>query len=814
MLPKAALLALPLVTVPALAGQGGSQMAADSLEKYCFYSIYTTLTGYTFAGSTIISQSTESSSASQSSSTAHSPSSDTDTSDDQSSSSTAHGSSNTGTSSSGHGSMRARRLLRRGHGSGSTSSGACNSTMEVTSLYASAKAWCNKAQFKVTIPYWQSLCQQNSLTLMDLTAIKANVTEAYIASMPTIDPDMNVTTTAGTIHTPVLLSESYYKHAYKSYVTHDYALSKDKRFGWGLMGYWGGILLLGIVAKFAGFVASRQSAPSPRDSESNGRGMRGPKARTGILSKVVDTPMHYLRTYFVMPASFAPFLTNHQQTYYWHTVPRRMDSLIVFGFWALCIILGFVDYQSFTGNIQISSVFQQNWQYSSNRTGILSYACLPFLWLFGGRNNIFLWATNFNAQSFNIFHHHVAWACTIFAIMHSINYSVVFAYYNRRWDSVWATILMSFMLVQSITILRHKGYETFLIIHVVFAILVVYALFRHTSFDGTKWNGYLWPMVAIWAFDRTVRFVRIAYCNLNVRFGKGLLSPTSRIEYFEDSDLIRVEVFASPALSPGPGQHYSLYQPVTLKGWENHPFTLGAYVLPQSQEDRSKLIFYIRPYDGWTRRLRDQCRKGQNGIIQPKLLLEGPYSHTAPLHTFDTVLIIVGGTGIAAAVPYIIDHVSRLAEGRTRTLKIKLVWSARTNGIYSRIFCSELSTLLHHETISTRFYCTKATSLPDAKSETTSNSSSDAVATTGSVTEKKGVDVSGTPVEPMLFLTGRPEVHSLVASKANKAKASCGRLAVLTCGPAQIADDCRQTVYKIIKGGFRDIEYYKEAFGW
>jgi hypothetical protein len=72
----------------------------------------------------------------------------------------------------------------------------------------------------------------------------------------------------------------------------------------------------------------------------------------------------------------------------------------------------------------MTSLSQQNWQYSSDRTGILSYACLPFLWLFGGRNNIFLWATDFNTQSFNIFHRHVAWACTLLAIVHSINYSV------------------------------------------------------------------------------------------------------------------------------------------------------------------------------------------------------------------------------------------------------------------------------------------------------------------------------------------------------------------------------------------------------
>jgi NAD(P)H-flavin reductase len=318
-------------------------------------------------------------------------------------------------------------------------------------------------------------------------------------------------------------------------------------------------------------------------------------------------------------------------------------------------------------------------------------------------------------------------------------------------------------------------------------------------------------MIAIWGFDRTVRLVRIAYCNLSVRFGKSAVTTSSKVEYFEDSDLIRVEVTPSTALTPRPGQHYYLYQPLTLKGWENHPFTLGAYVLPKADEERCKLIFYIRPYDGWTRRVHDQCRDAQ-ASMPSRLLVEGPYGHTAPLHTFDTVLMVVGGTGIAAAVPYIIDHLSRVAEGRTRTLRIKLVWSARTKEMYSRVFCDKLSILVHHETISTTFYCTKGTAVfSDTKSES-SSASNNAVATSESVAEKKGANVSGT--EPVSFLFGRPDVRRLVAMEAEEVKASCGRLAVLTCGPAQMADDCRQTVYEIMKGGFRDIEYYEEAFGW
>lgn len=56
----------------------------------------------------------------------------------------------------------------------------------------------------------------------------------------------------------------------------------------------------------------------------------------------------------------------------------------------------------------------------------MSFANLPLLWLFGGRNNIFLWATGWSFASFNIFHRHVARVATVQAIVHSILYFVMF----------------------------------------------------------------------------------------------------------------------------------------------------------------------------------------------------------------------------------------------------------------------------------------------------------------------------------------------------------------------------------------------------
>ncbi|PYH89331.1 ferric reductase transmembrane component 4 precursor [Aspergillus ellipticus CBS 707.79] len=804
------LLGLSWLVSPVVAG--GFSYSAPNRADYCFYAIYTNLGEYSYYGETETSSSSSSGGKGSSSSSSGVAS-------------TPHGGSSSSSSSSSdttksHCSLSRSMRRKRGHHSSSTTGG-CTSEVGVMSMYASAKAWCTKEQFNSAISsYWESLCEDSSLTLLSLTNITATVTDEYIASLPSIDPETNSTTTTGTIDSPVLLSHSYYKRAHKSYVTHDYAYVKDERYGWGVMGYWGCILVLGMMAKAWTFIKTSMALRTG-DAEKATPGQRH-KALAPLA-----TILHFLRTYAVIPATFSPFLSNHQQLFLFHTIPKRLDFIIVLGFWVVAVSMACVDYQSFVGNISTPSLFQQNWQYSADRTGIVSYACLPFIWLFGGRNNIFLWATNFNVQSFNIFHRHTAWACTLLAIVHSIAYTVVFMVYDGRYRNSWkqeywymgvvATIVMSFMLVQSATWLRQKFYESFLIIHVVFATLTIYSLFMHTSFDGTTYNGYLWPMVAIWGFDRTMRFVRMAYCNLHVKLGKGFISTTSSaVTYSAKSDLVRIEMYpASKALKPGPGQHYYLYQPLTLRGWENHPFTLGCYdTTPNPEGDNDKkLIFYIRPYDGWTRRLRDQCRKAGSEILS-KLMLEGPYGHQAPIHTFDTVLMIVGGTGIASAVPYILDHMSRLSSGKTNVSRIQLIWSGRQKQLFDEVCCRDLSVALEHSDISATLFCTDKSSVANIIESEATTPTKEVAADSADLKGTSSGSVRSVEDLNVQLRYGRPAIHSTVMTAVSEAKASSARLAVLTCGPAKMADECRASVYDAMKGGFQDIEYFEEAFGW
>lgn len=312
-----------------------------------------------------------------------------------------------------------------------------------------------------------------------------------------------------------------------------------------------------------------------------------------------------------------------------------------------------------------------------------------------------------------------------------------------------------------------------------------------------------------------MRLVRIAYCNLNVRFGKHFISGTSStVTYSEESDMIKVELTpGASTLRPGPGQHFFLYQPVALRGWENHPFTLGAYSFTagrKSEEGNSsvsdqghKLIFYIRPYDGWTRRLRDQCRKAQ-GPFHPRLLLEGPYGHVASLHGFETVLMMVGGTGITAAVPYLIDHIARVKQGKTKTSRIQLVWSVRQRAMVDEVFSDEVQELVQHGDITMTVFCTgKASPSCDSDPDTASSESM--------MESKKTPTINSANVH---FMSGRPNVRETVLAQVAEAKGSSCSLGVLTCGPAKMADECRDGVYEAMRRGFQEIEYFEEAFGW
>jgi ferric-chelate reductase len=313
--------------------------------------------------------------------------------------------------------------------------------------------------------------------------------------------------------------------------------------------------------------------------------------------------------------------------------------------------------------------------------------------------------------------------------------------------------------------------------------------------------------------------------------------------YDKAADVVRMEITpGTPLLHPSPGQYYFLYQPFRLTGWESHPFTIGAW--PYEIGDRTsltptsrgklrksldvshvpllaggstdtdyqgnstsgptekeyplklKLIFWVRPYDGWTRALRQQCLLSPNMTSKATILIEGPYGDTFPVWRYESVLIIVGGTGIASAIPYIQDHLRRSEEDweenseneKTLVRDIELVWTARQVAFIHDISHRELKPALERDDFSASFYATRDSNAPAVFEDL----------------DNLGYEIQG----------GRPHLQSLIMSRACDASAAASSLAILVCGPRGMADEARSATHLAMRQGHRSIKFVEESFTW
>lgn len=381
-----------------------------------------------------------------------------------------------------------------------------------------------------------------------------------------------------------------------------------------------------------------------------------------------------------------------------------------------------------------------------------------------------------------------------------------------------------------------------------------------------EYDGYLWPCVAIWLIDRLARLVRLVYCNLHIQISDTPKSSRATATYDKDADLLRIEAIpGSRILHPRPGQHYYIYQFNKLRFWENHPFTLAAwYPLgdndidldsnPQatsephsqatvlmkekdaymaagsssgspsspsafsisSQEAQpkdlliptghNKLVFLIRPFNSWTKRLRDECdRAGPSGVTNARILLEGPYGETSPLSSFENVIFVVGGTGIAGVIPHLQAYLTlsskrpspaTLGQG-TRTRDITVIWAAKQSAMIRNIAARELRPFTNLEDIKFRFYATR-----EKKNGTLAQT--DKLGNT--LVQSHDIEISNQ----------RPDIGAAVLSvvdQVNAAGSRGGRVAVFTCGPAAMADEARAALHRALKDGKQGLEYFEESFG-
>ncbi|KAF2493106.1 ferric reductase-like protein transmembrane component 4 [Lophium mytilinum] len=407
--------------------------------------------------------------------------------------------------------------------------------------------------------------------------------------------------------------------------------------------------------------------------------------------------------HIIYPPAFG---SHHKEAILGVNIPTRGQALFILYLIAINVILCSVGYSSKQPNGWYLSTYDEIKTYITNRTGVLSFANVPLLILYAGRNNVLLWLTNWSHGTFLLLHRWVAWICTIEAVIHSCIYLQVYVASGEHsieskmpywiWGAI-ATLGMSILLPTSILPLRQKLYEVFLLWHIVISILIVAGCYLHINYRfGHQWGYEVWIYVAmaVWAFERTMRVGRFAR--------NGLCTATVTVI---DNDYLRVDVEGVS----GNGHAYLYFPTLTWRVWENHPFSVASTVLPAStpqtgstnphgaltsdvekhpiQASRSQtsqdslelhhkkgtghsaigLTFLLRTRGGLTAQLRS--------LSTLPVLVESQYGLHEDLSSHSILIAIAGGVGITAVLPLLRAHPGNR----------KLFWGARTQGLVSEM---------------------------------------------------------------------------------------------------------------------------------
>lgn len=273
---------------------------------------------------------------------------------------------------------------------------------------------------------------------------------------------------------------------------------------------------------------------------------------------------------------------------------------------------------------------------------------------------------------------------------------------------------------------------------------------------------------------------------------------------------VQVAALDTPTSSSGPSS-----EDASIASVHENPASEQQLIHTSTKSSTDTLVFFVRPYSSWTLRLRDECIKSPTSTVDSQVLLEGPYGEHSPVHSYENVVFIVGGSGISGAVPYLQEYMlaTRLNsdqvpsqeesfEGRkinTRTKRIMLIWATKQSAMVRSLCDTELKPFIGHPAIETHFYVT-------SRRESSATIERDNA-------EKSHSLASGVSLE---IAYGRPAIREKVLGfigDVGSAGKAGGQVAILTCGPAGMADEARAAVHTAMKQGRRGVGYFEEAFG-
>ncbi|KAL7809447.1 ferric reductase like transmembrane component domain-containing protein [Trichoderma gracile] len=672
---------------------------------------------------------------------------------------------------------------------------ACQSRLAVSSKYLCLRLNCGTRTCDAAIQHHNTTCYDSFGS--PIPAFRTNYTDEEVAGLKkigkgdTFGSDKPLTEV-------VIPSYDRFNTWFETLDAVEYAHRLHHLYGIGVMVFWTVVVFVGLGNK--AYVAASQ--------------IRSVRQSFDVIGLWTETRSWFKRN-VAIPATFG---YRCAQNVWWATIPSRMQTLTITVFLLMNVVFCVHGYRIIDDNIYFGTPIRQVLRYAADRTGIVSFANFPFVWLFGMRNNLAIWLTGWDFGTYNNFHRWCARISTLEAVVHSIFYTILIFMnggwnYYAWWFTMWfwnagqiATISMCLLLVFSVYWIRRRFYEAFLLIHIGLSILILFTMLGHVSIFNEEYDALFWIPAFIWVFDRAMRLLRI------IIYSPGQWSTTALASYSQSANIIRLSIPVDKALyKPRSGNYFYLTVLDDKRFWESHPFTIASLSgdLPPKAEltdenegvpllasatnpseaghggidvepKKQHMTFLIRPYDSFSGRLRDMLTDEQLTPAPVRVLVDGPYGHTQRLHQYQRVLFIAGGSGVVVALSYL----NTLCHEAKASSIVELHWAVREPKFAGDVLAKEAKDAIATGRLSVHLYVS-------------------------SQTDASGICELPSQVEQHI---GRPNIRAIVMSAASGARN--GDLAVVACGPARMADDARLAVVGALREGNHHIDYYEESFTW
>lgn len=313
----------------------------------------------------------------------------------------------------------------------------------------------------------------------------------------------------------------------------------------------------------------------------------------------------------------------------------------------------------------------------AGRAGMIAVAMIPFVIALGMKVNLVSMVTGVGHEKLNVVHRWLALLMGILATVHAVPFIVepvvnggwgqVKAKFMSNvvyWNGVGAFICMFWLCVASLTPIRRLCYEFFVHIHILAGIGFLGLMFWHCNNMLTSWH-YLIASFVIWVGCLIYRLL------FKTNFLRAFHGELAHFTPLSDDG---VKVTIPTTLRWEAGQHVFLRVP-GISLLDNHPFTVAsASINPEGEPNDLVLVF--KPHKGFTRRVFDISRKDPDNSY--RAYLDGPYGGLArKLESFETVLLIAGGSGITPIIGHLHQLAAKIKAKEAVTRDVRIIWTVK-----------------------------------------------------------------------------------------------------------------------------------------